>query len=337
MVGDIHIFPSIGTSCSTVVFSRFVHTLFGVYLWEVVTSLKFDWQFISGRKRFRWPLVFYFAGRYCLLFALIGILISLDVTEPVNCQALYTFNQVCGNAAIGLASVNLSLRTIAVWSQNRVIVCLLVAVMLGQWSFLLHGILLEAKWLNGACVITSTNNQILAISFIYTMAFDFLVLCLAGWKLAYPASGSSKLVKLIFGDGLIYFVIAFLSNLIATTFMLLNLNAVMSIIANVPAAIACTIAACRVVRRLANFETINTLGQSVTMGDTSILAFRGNTTSDSSRQFTLKNGNDLHIQMNVVRGDTVNVEFDPAGCTVKSCDLDPEAQAIHDEFKKPPY
>ncbi|KAI6029629.1 hypothetical protein PISMIDRAFT_95634 [Pisolithus microcarpus 441] len=247
----------------SVVFSRFVHTLFGVYLWEVVTSLKFDWQFISGRKRFRWPLGFYFAGRYCLLFALVGILISLDVTEPVNCQALYTFNQVCGNAAIGLASVNLSLRTIAVWSQNRVIVCLLVAVMLGQWSFLLHGILLEAKWLNGACVIASTNNQILAISFIYTMAFDFLVLCLAGWKLAYPAGGRSKLVKLIFGDGLIYFVIAFLSNLIATTFMLLNLNAVMSIIANVPAAIACTIAACRVVRRLANFETINTLGQSV--------------------------------------------------------------------------
>lgn len=72
------------------------------------------------------------------------------------------------------------------------------------------------------------------------MAFDFLVLCLAGWKLAYPAGGRSKLVKLIFGDGLIYFVIAFLSNLIATTFMLLNLNAVMSIIANVPAAIACT-------------------------------------------------------------------------------------------------
>lgn len=96
----------------SVVFSRFVHTLFGVYLWEVVTSLKFDWQFISGRKRFRWPLGFYFAGRYCLLFALVGILISLDVTEPVNCQALYTFNQVCGNAAIGLASVNLSLRTL---------------------------------------------------------------------------------------------------------------------------------------------------------------------------------------------------------------------------------
>lgn len=37
--------------------------------------------------------------------------------------------------------------------------------------------------------------------------------------------------------------------------MLLDLNAVMSIIANVPAAIASTIVACRAVRRLTNYTT----------------------------------------------------------------------------------
>lgn len=62
--------------------------------------------------------------------------------------------------------------------------------------------------MDGTCVITYTDNKILAVSFIYTMAFDFLVLCLTAWKLAYPAGGRSKLIKLIFGDGLIYFVIA---------------------------------------------------------------------------------------------------------------------------------
>ncbi|KAI6094274.1 hypothetical protein EDD16DRAFT_1503423, partial [Pisolithus croceorrhizus] len=76
---------------------------------EVVTSLKFDRQFISGRKHIRWPLVFYFSRRYCLLFALIGILVSIDVTEPGDCQAFHAFNQGCGNSAIGLASIILSL------------------------------------------------------------------------------------------------------------------------------------------------------------------------------------------------------------------------------------
>lgn len=74
--------------------------------------------------------------------------------------------------------------------------------------FYLLGILLKAAWIQGTCVITYTDNRILAISFIYSMIFDFTVLCLTGWKLAFPASGRSKLIDLIFRDGLIYFLIA---------------------------------------------------------------------------------------------------------------------------------
>lgn len=53
------------------------------------------------------------------------------------------------------------------------------------------------------------------------MAFDFTVLMLTAWKLVIAAPsatrvGRSMLVTLIFGDGLIYFVVAFLANLIAT-------------------------------------------------------------------------------------------------------------------------
>lgn len=47
--------------------------------------------------------------------------------------------------------------------------------------------------------------------------------------------------------------LSFLANLLATVFMVLNLNPVMSIIFNVPAAIASTIVASRAVRRLTKF------------------------------------------------------------------------------------
>lgn len=32
-----------------------------------------------------------------------------------------------------------------------------------------------------------------------------------------------------------------------------------------------------------------------------------------------------------------NIEYDAAGRMIKGDDFDPEAQAINDEFKKPPY
>jgi len=148
--------------------------------------------------------------------------------------------QVLGNASVGLASINLSLRTwvasltdwitwsiaarMAVWSQNKWLVIFLVLVILGHWSLLLHGrcmnfpftykltlsgVLLTAVWIPGqGCAIVSTQNRILAISFIYSMVFDFIVLCLTAYKLFSPRTGRSRLVGLIFGDGLIYFLIA---------------------------------------------------------------------------------------------------------------------------------
>lgn len=131
----------------------------------------------------------------------------------------------------------------------------------GTYRIIPAGILLKAEWIPGAgCSIVNTDNTMLAATFIYSMCFDFTVLVLTAWKLAWPVKRSdrTRLVNLIFQDGLIFFFIAFVANLIATVsiiienrriysdirlqvFMLLNLNAVMSIIANVPAAIASTV------------------------------------------------------------------------------------------------
>jgi len=114
---------------------------------------------------------------------------------------------------------------------------------------------LDATWVDGqGCVITHTNNTVLAATFIYSMAFDLLILVLSAWKLLNKRQ-SSQIVTLLFKDGLIYFIIAFLANFIATVFMLLNLNAIMSVIFNVPAAVASTIVACRAVRRLSRFSS----------------------------------------------------------------------------------
>ena len=63
---------------------------------------------------------------------------------------------------------------------------------------------------NQGCVITQTSNTILAATFIYTMCFDFTVLTLTGVKLGVTLTtrDRSRIVKLIFDDVLIYFMVA---------------------------------------------------------------------------------------------------------------------------------
>ncbi|KAJ7449143.1 hypothetical protein B0H11DRAFT_2055563 [Mycena galericulata] len=236
------------------IFVKFMHALLGLYAYEWFISLDFDWEVLTGRKQFRWPLIFYFANRYLLLAAMAGIAIALDSTTEINCQALYTFNQFAGDAAVGLASINLSLRTLAIWGQAMWIKVLLTVVILGHWSLILR-VLLKATWsaVENTCLITGTNHSVLAATFTYSMCFDLLVFLLNAYKLGIKRKGSSKLTKMIFKDGLVYFFVAFLANLLATVFMFMNLNSIMNVIFNVPAAIASTIVATRAVRRLTNF------------------------------------------------------------------------------------
>jgi hypothetical protein len=72
------------------------------------------------------------------------------------------------------------------------------------------GILVKAEWdpaLPG-CVITFSNGTIFSATFIYSMCFDFIVLCLTAYKLYKPFGSKSRLVQLIFKDGLVYFIVA---------------------------------------------------------------------------------------------------------------------------------
>lgn len=98
----------------------------------------------------------------------------------------------------------------ALWSQKLYIIVPLVLIILGHWSLILQGVLLKAEWVPGTgCVITHTNNTVLSAVFIYSMCFDLVVLVLTAAKLAFPRGQRSQLMNLLFRDGLIYFMIAY--------------------------------------------------------------------------------------------------------------------------------
>lgn len=71
---------------------------------------------------------------------------------------------------------------------------------------------MKASWVDGAgCVITQTNTTVLSATFIYSMCFDLTVLVLSAIKLL-KRRGASQIVKLLFKDGLVFFLIACVSS-----------------------------------------------------------------------------------------------------------------------------
>jgi hypothetical protein len=118
-------------------------------------------------------MFFYFWCKYSIFFGIIGVNIALQITTRVNCQALYTFNQFAGNTAIGTASTLLMFRTIAIWTKRIEVLVPLVALSLGQWGILFHGIAtVRSLWVEaggvGQCVVTGTQEVFIDLIYIYS-------------------------------------------------------------------------------------------------------------------------------------------------------------------------
>ncbi|KAJ3478009.1 hypothetical protein NLI96_g10062 [Meripilus lineatus] len=274
-------------------FVKLIHVLAGIYFWEFAVSLDFDWSFIHGRKKFSWPMIPYFLTRYIGLGAMIGILLSVNITAQMDCQSLYMFISVATALSGGFASVNFAIRTLGNdldlrhtrqsahhWPLGS------PALRFGVFPFNIsisnidsfgHTAIVktDAFWQPGSgCISHSAANGVVA-TFISTLIFDFIVLSLCAYKLMEGNHKKSRLVNLLFKDGLIYFAVVFVASIPAAVIAFLNLNPVMDVIPAFPALFVHVIGSCRAVRRLSNFSSETaSVYMTPTAPDPSTIAFR---------------------------------------------------------------
>ncbi|CAL1702301.1 unnamed protein product [Somion occarium] len=204
-----------------------------------------------------------------MLAALIGLVISLQISTPIDCNALYIFNSVTGNLAILTASTSLMIRTIALWERQLKVVIPLCILCLAHWAILWRSMFLLAAVYDPtkhSCTVWSTNHVFLNVEFFMTMIFDLIILCFTVVALYAKHKSRSDLWHLLFRDGLVYFFITFFCNALPAVFNVLNLNTIMNIIATIPAATIASIAACRLVIRLQQFNQPDSYIQSTSPG-----------------------------------------------------------------------
>ncbi|KAB5593402.1 Transmembrane protein [Ceratobasidium theobromae] len=239
------------------VFAQVLLAMLGLYSWEVLNTMTFDYKLAVNWKEFKWPMAVYVVCRYSMWMGVIMLVVANNLTHELNCQIFYTIIQLFGNVAIGTASALLMLRAIAIWSRKYYILFGLLAVALGHWAILFLGVLsVRAAWNAqvGVCVVTGTSTTLLRLVYGYTMAFDLTVLVVSTFGLLRSGgTQGSGLWKLLFRDGIVYFMVAFVGNAVAAVFTILHLNAAMDIMFTVPAAVFSTIVACRAVRRLSEW------------------------------------------------------------------------------------
>ncbi|KAJ3856950.1 hypothetical protein EV368DRAFT_78244 [Lentinula lateritia] len=248
-------------------FDRVVFCFLGVTLWELFSTWDFEWSLLRGRRKLRWPLlskmliVFFFLSRYCILLAFVGIIVSLSVTTQINCGVLYVFNSWAGNMTLLCSSTSLMLRTIALWERKLTVVVPLGLLCVAFWAILYRTMfIVRADWSDIArsCVVIihSSHDVLFTLGPVYiAMGFDFVILVYTYIALVTKHTARTDLWKLLFHDGLVYFLVTFSANCIPAVFNVLNLNTPMNVVATTPAAAVSSIASCRAVMRLLDYTS----------------------------------------------------------------------------------
>ncbi|VDB96731.1 unnamed protein product [Peniophora sp. CBMAI 1063] len=241
------------------------HVWTGLYFWEYVTSLSYDWKYLTGRKERRWTTWIYLGCRFMTVVSLSLLLGVSDLFThtPFDCLSLYRVAALCSYISFQLASLLVVLRTLVAWNYWRPMVAFVVAgwatnlaVMI--WSIVGASAFWERSGDGGVCVspFDTRNNRVLEI---VSFAIDTtLVLCmLVGLSRKEDRGPSSGLWGMLHRQAILWLGVVLLAELPAVILAVLDLEAAFHQLLLLPKIIIITISATRMYRALNQFLAID--------------------------------------------------------------------------------
>ncbi|TBU28925.1 hypothetical protein BD311DRAFT_306675 [Dichomitus squalens] len=226
-------------------FCAFVYNQIAVFLLgflsnHVITNLDIEWSLITRRRRFSPALVPYLLGRYSILVVLIAFIVLNHVRSKVECDATYKALALLGSLGSFCSTLNLNIRTYIIWKGvNRCVVSVLALATVGHAALVIvqsaQSVSFSWNEQTHSCAMVHSSNITMFVFYLYTIVMDLTILVLTFCGLWRIAALKSAIGSLLSEQCLWYCIGTFLCNIPAVILPILNLNAVMNVMASMPA------------------------------------------------------------------------------------------------------
>ncbi|KAI9507575.1 hypothetical protein F5148DRAFT_93550 [Russula earlei] len=204
--------------------SNVIHTCAGIYMWEFITTLDFEWEVYTGRRPWRWSFLVYVAARVLALACFILTLVGFNLTREFNCEAWLRSLLVTAWLAAACASLLLVLRGVAIWGRDSRIVAICMAFWLaniagsfyattrGQvvWSPVLH-----------LCLISHTDQYRWSIMINFVQDTVLLSIMIFG---VLHKRNATHLWNMLYFQGLLWILAATMTELPSVALGFKNIN-----------------------------------------------------------------------------------------------------------------
>ncbi|ETW79833.1 hypothetical protein HETIRDRAFT_452908 [Heterobasidion irregulare TC 32-1] len=259
---------------------KLVHIFGGIFIWEFVTSVGFEWNVYMRKRPWRRSMGVYVACRITTLIAVVIAFVGFNVSSEVSCEvnALYIFSSLLrlskyssvylGSAyayrdgcAASLSSHTAHSRsrrssssfagTVAIWGRHKLVLAFTVAVWLTNVAFALYSIQqAEAHWTGDSCVARNTAQMRSGV--IANLATDVVLLAVMFAGVLHKRN-STALWRVLFVQGIAWISLALLTEVPAAVLNCLNISDAWNFMFQIPHLTVMAIVATTVYRRLSLF------------------------------------------------------------------------------------
>jgi len=235
------------------VWLEFWHVVAGLYFWELVTTLDYEWSVIRGHRPYRWTIWIYIVTRISTLVAVILILLNLDAPPDIfNCEVIVIFQLFFGYLSNLAASLLIVLRVRAIWNKNKVITAIAAVAWVTNIIFETQStIRIRTIQIPGSCLVP--NLHIFKLNILVTLTTDVILLLtmfIGLLRRGFHERGTFELGRLMWKQGVIWLLVATIAELLPAVFLCLDLNYAFNEMFLFPAMITLSIAATRIYRSL---------------------------------------------------------------------------------------
>ncbi|KAI0255592.1 hypothetical protein BJV78DRAFT_686538 [Lactifluus subvellereus] len=207
-------------------FVNFMHLLGGIFLWDFLTTMGFEWDFIIGKRKYRWTILLYSIGRIGAVGNATSNLVGFEVTHQINCAQWTIWTLILAYISFACASALIALRVIDIWIHNSMITRLTIGMWLTNAGFLFYGGIaaVRSTWstASGGYALESTFQSWDNITVIVVTGFAQLIIMLVG--LLRCRQRSHGMFRNLSVQGFIWSATATLGELLSVVFINLNLN-----------------------------------------------------------------------------------------------------------------
>jgi hypothetical protein len=231
----------------------------GIYIWEFITSLGYEWDVIRGHRSYRWTIWVYSITRIAALMSVILNLITFNTSTAINCQAWVTLLWTSSCLSLCTGSLLIVLRVIAIWDRSKIVMAISIGLWVTNASVIILSVArIRAIWLPlvNTCGVTNLDASKPTLIALFGTDFLLLLIMLAGLlRLRRRGGGTLKLGRILWRQGIIWLSISTIAELLQMLFLVLNINVVLDSLFLLPAVVTLAISSTRLYRSLANFSS----------------------------------------------------------------------------------